>query len=206
LLISSQAKQLQFEGVFVSSIWLSWREAQGEELPMVCATCGEKAVEMVERKLRTIRPGLMCIVKTTVRVVLPYCEEHIRASWNGWVRVRAKSIVKDGITLTQVSESFVDAVEDYRTHPSDLKLPRRARDAEISDDDCRRPLRRRPAPRSNTPWIIFAVMILVALIVVGTCGFGLLFLNLKPGGPGRPGFKQPAVPNDPGPAKAPWRR
>jgi hypothetical protein len=186
----------------VGSIWLEWREAQGKELPMVCATCGEKAVEMVERKLRTIRPGLMCIVKTTVSVVLPYCEEHIRASWNGWVRVRAKSIGRDGITLTQVSESFVDAVEDYRTSPTDRNPPRRARDSEISNDDYRRPRRRRPAPESNTSWILLAAVILVALILVGTCGFGLLFLNFLPGGPA---IKQPAVPN-PGPPKAPWRR
>ena len=149
----------------------------------------------VERKLRTSRPGLMCIVKTTVRVVLPYCEEHIRASWNGWVRVRAKSIGKDGITLAQVSESFVDAVEDYRTNPADLKPPRRARDSEISDDDYRRP--RRPAPKSNTSWFLFAGVILVALIVVGACGFGLLRFSEEPGGPGPPGLKQPGCPERP---------
>jgi hypothetical protein len=199
----------------MASIRLNWRESQGGDLPMVCATCGDDATEWVERRLSSVRPGLMCIVRTRVTVSLPYCRRHRVASWNGFMRVRARSIDQNGITLGQVSPDFVDAVLDHRERrerrlrrgPSfpdpDLEEVLPADDEEEEEDE-RRPRRRRSSESSR---ILYGVLMTGAVILgVSCCGFGLLFANLmrnspppavgpQPGGFGGPG--QPVIPRGP---------
>jgi hypothetical protein len=186
------------------SIFLDWREAQDGDLPMVCATCGDDATDMVERRLTTVRPGFLAIIRTKAKVWLPYCPRHVVASWNGWIRVRALSISKDGIKLGQVSIDFVDAVEEYRDDPT--KYRRRG----LKERRPRVPrLRRDPGDASRS--FHATLLIIVFAIVITICGFGLLLLNLlRPNAtplPARPGVNPqgplapPVVPHGP-----PWRR
>ena len=91
----------------MASIRLDWAEARGGDLPMICPTCGDDATEWQERKLSTVRPGFFCTIRTSVKVRLPTCRRHRVWSWNAFLRVRAKSITDDSITLGQVSEDFV---------------------------------------------------------------------------------------------------
>jgi hypothetical protein len=189
----------------MGSIRLDWSEAQGGDLPMVCATCGDDATEWVERRLSTVRPGLMCIVRTKVTVMLPYCPRHRVASWNGFMRVRARSINQDGITLGQVSPDFVDAVLDYR-EGGERRRPRRSVRSrnvaveeveELEEADEPRPRRRRS---SESGRILYGVLMTGAVIVgVSCCGFGLLFFNLLRHSPpaGLQGPGQPVVPHGP---------
>lgn len=187
----------------MSTIYLNWREASEGDLPMVCATCGDDATELVERRLSTVRPGLLCIVRTRTTVTLPFCRRHRVASWNGFARVRARSISAEGVTLGQVSEDFVDAVWDYRDHPE--RYRRRARRGagageEEWEDEKPRPRRRRSGEGGR---ILYAVLmpLLVAVVVCG-CGFGLLFFNLlrsRPAaGPAHPGLNRPGAADPPG--------
>ncbi|MBV9125934.1 MAG: hypothetical protein JO112_21495 [Planctomycetes bacterium] len=184
----------------MGSIRLTWREATEGKLPLVCATCGEDAIQMVERRLYTVRPGLFCIVRRWATVTLPFCRRHRTASWNAFLRVKARSLNEFGITLGQVSEEFIDAVWDYRDHPE--KYLRRGRRWATSqeEDEEPRPRRRRS---SDTSRLLYGILmpVLLAVLVAG-CGFGFLFFNLLHFGPApapqRPDFPHPAGPNFPG--------
>jgi hypothetical protein len=171
---------------------------------MVCATCGDDATEMVERELYTVRPGFLCIVRTRATVVLPYCDDHVTASWNGFMRVVAKSIRDDGITLGQVSEDFVEAVEDFRENPERYRRRARGRarkaahdeddEDEEEDDDEEVVRRRRRGSADGNRFLYGSLMAGLVIVLVSACGGGLFVYNffLRPGaGPRQPGLKQP---------------
>jgi hypothetical protein len=207
------------EVLSMTKIRLDWREAQGGDLPMVCAYCGDDATEWVDRRLSTVRPGIFCIIRTRVTVRLPYCRRHRVASWNGFLRVTARSIRDDGITLGQVSEDFVVAVEDYRDNPDKyrrraIRLAGRRRDDHDDDwEDDDSPRRRRLRADENRRVMYGTTMTVLVIVGVACIGFGLLIFNLaraanragtgfgppRPGfAPPRPGFNQPVAPGLPG--------
>ena len=193
----------------MASVRLGLDEATTGDLPMVCAICGDDATEMVDRKLSAVRPGLLLIVRTRLTVILPYCSNHVVASWNAFMRVRARSISKTGITLGQVSQEFVDAVWDYRENPDRSKRLRREvreiQDVEAVGDDDESTQRRRSSGGNR---VLYAVL-MTALVIVGVtgCGCGLLFFglirNAPSGGRQQPGFQGPQGPGVP---KAPFRK
>jgi hypothetical protein len=196
----------------MASLFLDWREAQNGDLPMVCATCGAHATAMVERRLSTVGPGFLVIVRTKATVLLPYCPQHMVASWNGWVRVRALSISKEGIKLGQVSSDFVDAVHDYRDDPAKFERrrlnerprdheerPRRDDEEPLLRDDEERP-RRDPGGGGLTLTVILLIVVFAVLVTV--CGFGLLFFTLLRPGAVRQPAPQPGL-NPQGPLAPP---
>jgi hypothetical protein len=210
----------------MSRIYLNWQEASGGDLPPVCATCGDNATEWMERKVSTTRPGFFCIIRRWTTVTLPFCPRHRVASWNGFMRVVARSIGRDGVTLGQVAPGFVDAVEYHRRQrerqrrglPVVLQPVPVARlyddeDDELDEDsgEFERPPRRRVTSDSSRAWYAIA-MVLIITVVVSFCGFGLLAVNLmrnRPAyGPQQPGFQQPGFgpPVQPVVPKPPWKK
>jgi hypothetical protein len=195
----------------MAKIYLNWREAQLGGLPMVCATCGDDATDRVDRKLVTVRPGFFCIIRRTVKVSLPYCLRHRVASWNAFLRVTARSIGEDGITLGQVSRDFVDAVWDYRDNRDRYRYQQPIADAlpagRSEEDDEPRPRRRRRSGDDSGRVVYAVLMSILMVVVIAGCGFGMLFFNLFRSGPGRapvqPGIHRPGGPDIPRP---PFRR
>lgn len=195
----------------MARIQLDWHEAQNGDLPMVCATCGARATDMVENKLSTVRPGLLSIVRTRATVLLPYCPRHRVASWNGFMRVVAKSITDDGITLGQVADEFVDAVWDYRERPEKYRGGGRGQRAAESDEDedtdDESPRRRRSGSGEGAR--LFFGIAVTGLVILGVSCFGgglFLWNFLGPGAArqtNRPGFNQPVGPEKP---RLPFRR
>jgi hypothetical protein len=195
----------------MASIFLDWGEAQKGDLPMVCATCGQRATSMVERRLSTVGPGFLVIIRTRATVLLPYCPQHIVASWNGWVRVRALSINQEGIKLGQVSSDFVNAVHEYRRDPRGFSRDRR--NEGDRDHEERQPRDHEESARGGFGGLTLTVTILLIVFaaVVVMCGVGvLMFTLLRPGGGGPAGpaggnpqnpLGPPAVPRGP-----PYRR
>jgi hypothetical protein len=202
----------------MGKIRLDWKEAQGGDLPMVCPTCGDDATEWVERRLTTVRPGLFCIVRTSVTVRLPTCRRHRVWSWNGFMRVVARSITDNGVMLGQVSEDFVDAVWDYRDNPDRYRrrAVRRAGRRRDEDDDWEDEEPRRRRRSSDSSRVLYGVMMTLLVIAGVSCaGIGLFLLSFgvpggrpSPGfGPQRPGFNQPGGfrPGGPNFPKGPFR-
>jgi hypothetical protein len=184
----------------LASIRLNWHEAQEGDLPLVCATCGDEATEMVDTKLTKLSPRILVNIRKWTTVLLPCCPAHRRPSWNGFLRVKAQAMDEHGITLGQVSPDFVAAVEEYRHDPNDYERRERSRAAGNEP----------PRPRTgNGGRILYATLMTVGVVVlVSCCGFGFLFFNLwKSGasglGPKRPGIEAPE-PNGPlGPPNVP---
>jgi hypothetical protein len=190
----------------LASIRLDWREAQEGDLPMVCATCGDDATEMVDVKLTKLKPRILVNIRQWTNVLLPCCPAHRTPSWNGFLRVKATAMDEHGITLVQVSPDFVAAVQEYRDDPDAYERRERNRAAGIA----------RPRPRTGSGGrIAFAILMTLGVVVlVSCCGFGFLFINLwKSGAPGfgpkRPGIETPepngplGPPNVPRPARRP---
>jgi hypothetical protein len=198
----------------MASIRLSWHEAHEGDLPMVCATCGDDATEMVEWKMTNFSPRIFVNIWKRSTVLMPCCPSHRTQSWNAFLRVKARSMDQHGITLGQVSADFVDAVEDYRENPERWRRRSRSSDVRIVGDegedvDGLPPRRRRS---SNAGRYIYATLMMVGFaVVISCCGFGFLFFNLwKSGAPGfgpkRPGVEAPAGPGGPlGPPNVPRR-
>ena len=183
----------------MARITLDWDEATNRRLPMVCATCGNNATEFVERRLSAVRLGFLVRIRTKATVYLPYCDEHVHASWNGFLRVIAWSIRQESITLGQVSPDFVDAVLDQRDRPT---RPRR-RTSGNKDNEALEVLPadeppRRPRSGGSGRLVYGVLMPILVLLVVSCCGFGLLFLNLfRTSSPAnnRPGINRHAPPD-----------
>lgn len=94
----------------MASIWLDWREAQGGDLPMVCATCGDDATDLIERRLSTVRPGLLCIVRTRVTVLVLW---PVAVCSRAGVDYTAVSFHPDRLTENAVGRD----VPDFQAHP-----------------------------------------------------------------------------------------
>lgn len=162
----------------MADLFLTWDEAQGEQLPHYCVSCAAPATEWADWRVTKTDQRIFSIQYTHVDVTLPVCPQHRDKSWIYWRRVIVKQIQDDGIVLGHVSPGFVEAVWDYRDEtesqppqpPARRMAPRSHRSEFV--DDYEEPLPRHPsrhgryapAPARWTPGKIVLMTLIVLLL------------------------------------------
>lgn len=176
----------------MADLFLTWDEAQGEQLPHYCVSCAAPATEWADWRICQTRYELLCNRYTNVDVTLPVCPRHRNLSWFLLNRVVAREILDDGVVLGHVSPGFVQAVWDHRDeHEGRPVSSRRAIGFEgDSEDDVPKSLARRHPGRSRyvepLPGWSLARLVLVGLaglfftpvVLLMACGLLGLLLSL----------------------------
>ncbi len=179
----------------MAELFLTWEEAQDEQLPHFCVSCARPATDWADWRICHARHGLFSSDYTFVDVTLPVCPQH--RNLEGFLRPRivAREVYDDGLLLGRVSPGFVEAVWDDRdvregrpVRPRPRRFATTAPASDFEDYAPRRSLARRPyRPRgtgfTSPGWTFLRVLfgVLAALffapfVLLMMCGaLGLLF-------------------------------
>jgi hypothetical protein len=179
----------------MADLFLTWDEAQGEQLPHYCVSCARPATEWADWRICKTEHHVFSIQTTHINVTLPVCPQHRNLSWIYWRRVIAKQIQDDGIILSHVSPGFALAVWDYREEMESQPGPvhqaasvPRSRRSEFEDEFHESLPRHRPrhdryvqTPSGWTPGKIVLLVFIVLLLAPCTLIllFGFLFGVLR---------------------------
>jgi hypothetical protein len=98
----------------MADLFLTWEEAQGEQLPHYCVSCAQPATEWADWRICHSRHRVFSIEYTHIDVTLPVCPRHRNLNWFFLHRVVARKVDAEGVLLSHVSPGFVEAVWDYR--------------------------------------------------------------------------------------------
>ncbi len=98
----------------MAELFLTWDEAQREDLPHYCVCCAVPATEWADWQICQSSHHMFSHRYTYVDVALPVCPQHRKLHWIPLYRVNIKKIEDDGLIINHVSPGFVQAVWDYR--------------------------------------------------------------------------------------------
>jgi hypothetical protein len=168
----------------MADLFLSWDEAQGENLPHYCVSCAAPATEWADWRICKTQNHIFSIQYTYVDVTLPVCPEHRKPSWVFLRRVIAREIHDDGVVLGHVSPGFVEAVFDFREdqepQPAFAPARRPNRRNHEAEDYGEPPPRRLPRyardVRSPSGWTAGKIILLVFIVLLfAPCTLMVLF-------------------------------
>lgn len=163
----------------MADLFLTWDEAQGEQLPHYCVSCAAPATEWADWRICKSQNRIFSIHYTYVDVTLPVCPQHRTMSWIFLRRVVVREIRDDGVVVGHVSPGFVEAVWDYRDEQESQPPPSpirrvasgpRSRQSDFDEDDDDRLPRRRPRQDRYAPtpsgWTPGKIILLVFIVLL----------------------------------------